>query len=179
MRGLLSIRRASFPVVAFVLLAACATSKPPVSTPEWDAVPAPVVEGLCRRLQMDAFATGPLAIVQVTQPLANGDSLAALAQISAKGVPKGPLAPVVNRVIPIETTPGSCTWEPIDVREAKRRNDAMIVEVSSPLVNPFNQQEAGVFARVSLAGASDSWYWISLVPVAQGWAVRQVSVLIR
>jgi len=174
------LKNCTVATLTLFLFAACATSAPPVSTPEWTAVPAPVVEGLCRRLQMDAFATGSLAIVKVTQPLANADSLAALAQmISAKGTTKGPLAPVVNRVIPIETTPGSCTWDPIDVREAKRRTDAMIVEMSSPLVNPFNQQEAGVFARVSLAGASDSWYWISLAPVAQGWAVRQVTVLIR
>ena len=162
-----------------LILAACATSAPPVTTPEWDAVPAQVVEGLCRRLQDDALATGSLAIVQVTQPLANAESLQALAQVTANATLKGPVAPVVNRVIPLLTTPGSCTWEPIDVREMKRRTDAMIVEMSSPLVNPFDQHEAGVFARVSLAGASDSWYWISMIPVAQGWAVKRVSVLIR
>ena len=162
-----------------LFLGGCATKAPPVTTPDWQAVPPQVIEGLCRRLQDDAIATGTLAIVQVTQPLATAESLSALAQVSAGTMPKGKIEPIVNRVIPLQTSPGSCTWEPIDIREAKRRTDAMIVEVSSPLVNPFDQHEAGVFARVSLAGASDSWYWVSMVPVPQGWTVKKVSVLVR
>jgi hypothetical protein len=161
------------------LLTACASvPAAPIVAPQWDAIPARVVDALCRRLQMDAIATGRTAIVKVTQPLANTQSMSALAgSTTPRGAKRRANAAVVNRAIPIELGRGPCTWEPIDVRDADKLTDAMLVELSAPLLHPFNTHEAGVLARVSLADQHQSLYWISMVPRGDQWAVRFVSVL--
>jgi hypothetical protein len=164
-----------------VLLTTSCASKPPVTAPDWDAIPAGVVEVLCRRLQMDALATGRLTIVGVTQPLATPQSLAALASTQPRRMRNdaAPIASTVNRAIPITTSGTSCTWQTIDVRAMSRYPDAMIVELSAPLANPFNPREAGLFARVSLGNEHPSWYWIPLTPTGNGWAPGFVLVLFR
>jgi hypothetical protein len=160
-------------------LAGCASSTPPPATaPQWDVLPARVVDALCRRLQMDAIATGRTAIVKVTQPLANARTMAALAgSTTPRGAKRRANAAVVNRAIPIELVRGQCSWDPIDVRDAPQLTDAMLVELSAPLLHPYNKNEAGVLARVSLADQHQSLYWISMVPRGDQWAVRFVSVL--
>ncbi|MFP5247963.1 MAG: hypothetical protein ACLGH0_14815 [Thermoanaerobaculia bacterium] len=165
-------------LLAVLLLSACA-SAPPITTPEWDSVPPHVVEALCRRLRMDAVATGELTIVRVTQPLATPDLLTALGLVSPRGSESNEPAPVVQRAIPIATTPASCKWNPVDVRDIDRHHDAMLVELSSPIVNPYVPSEAGLFARVSLGGEADAWYWIPVVPTERGWVVRPVSVIVK
>lgn len=168
-------------VAALIVLLTSCTSKPPVAAPEWDSIPAGVVEVLCRRLQMDAIATGRLTIVGVTQPLATPQSLAALAGTQPRRMRNeaAPVAATVNRAIPITTRGTSCTWQTIDVREMNRHPDDMIVELSAPLTNPFNKREAGLFARVSLGQEHPSWYWIPLTPTGDGWAPGFVLVLFR
>ena len=166
-------------VIALVLLiAGCATAPAPTEAPKWDVLPARVVEALCRRLQADAIATGRTAIVKVTQPLANVRSMSALAGSTApRGAKRRANAAVVNRAIPIELGRGSCAWDPIDVRDIEKHSDAMLVELSAPLLHPYNTHEAGVLARVSLGDQHQSLYWISMVPQGDQWAVRFVSVL--
>ena len=160
-------------------LAACATAPPP-EPPRWDAVPPGVVEALCRRLQSDALATGTLAIVRVTQPLATPENVAALEGAIDDGRTLRAEPPrVVNRAIPVSVGQGSCAWRPIDVRDAAGQDDQMIVEVSSPLMNPYNPREAGLFARASLGNEHPSWYWIALAPADEGWRIRTVSVLFK
>jgi len=161
-----------------LLLGACATKPQVTEAPPWEAIPSRVVDALCYRLRMDAIATGRTAIVKVTQPLATPQTMAALAgSTTPHGAKQRANAAVVNRAIPIEIGRGSCTWEPIDVRDTKQYSDAMLVELSAPLLHPFNANEAGVIARVSLADQHQSLYWISMVPRGDQWAVRFVSVL--
>jgi hypothetical protein len=161
-----------------LFLIACGPPPAPVVAPQWDAIPARVVDALCRRLQVDALATGKTTIVKITQPLANPQSMSALAGSTApRGAKVRANAAVVNRAIPIEIGRGGCSWEPIDVRDIDRHSDAMLVELSAPLLHPFNRNEAGVLARVSLGNEHESLYWISMIPRGDQWAVRFVSVL--
>ncbi len=140
--------------------------------PEWDLIPASIGEALCTRLKMDAIATsGAVTIVASTQPLASPRAVAALAGVSKKkGKPNIPASAFANRTIPIVLTTGACRWHLIDAAEMPRYADEMIVELSAPVPNPFTVNEAGMFARVSLAGENASWYWIRLVPAADGWS---------
>lgn len=166
-------------IVLALLFTACASSEqPPLTAPNWDVLPARVVEALCVRLKMDAIATGRTTIVQVTQPLVTPQNLIALAgSTTPRGAKRRAQAAVVNRAIPIELGRGSCAWQPIDVRDIDRHSDAMLVELSAPILHPYNAKEAGVIARVSLGNEHQSLYWISMVPHGDNWAIRFVSVL--
>jgi len=160
---------------------ACASApKVPIVAPQWDVLPARVVEALCTRLKMDAITTGRTTIVKVTQPLVNAQNLAALAgSTTPRGAKLRAANAVTNRAIPIELGRGSCAWDPIDVREIDQHADSMLVELSAPLLHPFNQKEAGVLARVSLGNEHQSLYWISMVPRGGDWGIRFVSVLFQ
>ena len=165
-------------VSALLFLVACGPPPAPVVAPQWDAIPSRVVDALCQRLRADALASGTTTIVKVTQPLANAQSMAALAGSTApRGAKVRANAAVVNRAIPIEIGRGGCSWDPIDVRDIDEHSDAMLVELSAPLLHPFNKNEAGVLARVSLGNEHQSLYWISMIPRGNQWAVRFVSVL--
>ncbi len=159
-------------VLALLLLTACASAPQPAGplAPEWEAVPAGIADALCLRLKMDAIATGAVTIVQTTQPLATPLTLGALGNITKKrGKPSN--APIVNRVIPIVlTSAGSCTWTAIDVSAIPRHADEMVVELSAPVPNPYATGDAGIFARVSLAGEHSTWYWLPLVQRGGGWS---------
>ncbi|HYH10527.1 MAG TPA: hypothetical protein VEK11_26010 [Thermoanaerobaculia bacterium] len=166
--------------LSLLLLAACASNPPaePITAPQWDTVPPGVAEGLCRRLQSDALATGPVTIVKVTQPLITQEVVVALASsVIHRGRATQPV--VVNRAIPISTTPASCAWIPIDVRDVDRNSDTMVVELSAPMLNPYRAGEAGAFARASLAGQHESWYWIPLVRRGDRWTAGVASVLFK
>ena len=161
-----------------LLLTACASSPPGPGTPDWDAIPPGVAEALCLRLQRDAFATGNVTIVKVTQPLATPESMAAVQHVTKRGSRGEPL-PILNRAIPVLLSGGNCVWNPIDVRDIPAHGDEMVVELSAPVVNPWKQKEAGMFARVSLAGQHQSWYWIPLLRQGDNWASGFISVLPR
>jgi hypothetical protein len=173
------LKRVVVTLLCSIVLTACAsTPKAPLEAPNWDAIPSRVVDALCRRLQMDAIATGRTAIVKVTQPLATPQTMAALAgSTTPRGAKRRAAAAVTNRAIPIELGRGSCAWEPIDVRDTASHADSMLVELSAPLMHPFNAREAGVLARVSLGDQHQSLYWVSLVPRGNEWGIRFVSVL--
>ena len=160
-------------VLIALLLTACA-AKPPADeplAPEWDAVPPGIAEALCLRLRMDAVATGTLAVVNVTQPLATPLSLGALGNLGAQRPRKdgAPQAALVNRAIPVGLAPGACSWVAVDIRDVKKHSDEMLLELSAPLPNPFVAHEAGMFARVSLGGEHANWYWLPLLPAGGGW----------
>ena len=127
---------------------------------------------------MDALATGTTTIVNVTQPLATPQSMAAIAAATPGRHNKAVSASVVQRALPIQVEGSTCRWRPIDVRH-RPSDDDMVVELSSPLTNPYRPSEAGMFVRVSLGGQHESWYWISLVPAGGKWGARFVSVLPR
>jgi hypothetical protein len=168
-----------------LLLTACASSAPQPNTPpplpEWEMMPGGIVESLCRRLRQDALGeNSALVLVRTTQPIANAQSLTALAAASAKrkSGERNMNALRAQRSIPIETVAGSCAWQAVDAVDPLRHGDTMIVELSSPLQNPFEWRNVGIFARVSLGGSHASWYWISIAPYGGGWAVAQITPLV-
>ena len=169
---------------ALLLFVSCASSSPQtqLTTPAWDAIPPGVLDTLCSRLRMDAIATGaPLAIVGTTRALANQQSLSALAFTARGAKPRnnrvGGSVADANRAIDVVTEGSACAWRKISVADAARLHDEMVVELSAPALHPFSPREAGLFARVSLGGQGDSWYWISLLPAGDRWAVGSVTVL--
>jgi hypothetical protein len=170
------------PILA-LLLASCATPKPATPLVPPESVSAAVLEGLCGRLRMDAIAsTAPLAIVSETRPLATQQSMSALA-MTARGRVKGnriaASAIEANRTLPVDVQSGQCTWRAIAPAQLARHRDELMVELSAPAINPFAPKEAGLFARVTVGGEGASWYWISLRPYGDQWAVGGVSVLVQ
>lgn len=168
-----------------LLLAACAsTPKVPLTSPRWDEMPAPVLDALCARLQMDAIGNGsPVAIVGTTRPLANPQTMSALALVS-RGARSSrnriaEAAADANRMIPIPTEGTACSWQVIPANQIDRHHDEMLVELSAPMLHPFASRQAGLFARVSVGGQGASWYWVSLVPTGDTWTVSQVGVLVQ
>lgn len=164
-----------FAALVAILLTACSSSAPPApAVPEWDMVPAGVLESLCSRLQMDAVTSGgTLTVVKTTQPLATPSMLASLAR-GASRARKVP--PPSNRTIPIQVTSGTCTWKAVDAVDRDSQFDEVVVELSAPFANPF-AREAGIIARVSLGGEHPAYYWIPLGSRGDQWSVGFVSVL--
>jgi hypothetical protein len=160
----------------------CAT-KPPLApvAPEWDAVPQGVIDMFCSRLKAEGVAEGaPVAIVSTTQPIATMNSIAALAGPTPRRADVQVATDALQaskRSIPLTLGPGDCAWIAIDSKNAYRRTDQMIVEMSAPAANPFERAEAGMFVRVSLAGEHGQWYWIALLPRAGGWVVGHIEAL--
>jgi hypothetical protein len=166
-----------------LLLASCATPPKPQPLAAPDTVPPAVLDALCERLRIDAIAsTAPLAIVNVTRPLATQASISALA-MTARGRIKGnriaQSAAEANRVLPVEGTGTQCAYRPVAPAQLDRYRDEMMVELSAPAVNPFAQREGGLFARVTVGGEGAAWYWVSLVRYGDQWAVGRVSVLVQ
>jgi len=160
----------------------CASQQPtPPLSPDWSAIPRGITETLCLRLKAEGVAEGaPVAIVSTTQPIATPAAIGAL----AGPMPKKPNMQVAaealrasQRIIPLTLTEGACSWIAIDSAKAYRRADQMIVEMSAPAPNPFRRHEAGIFVRLSLAGEHGQWYWISLIPHADGWVVGNIEAL--
>jgi hypothetical protein len=145
------------------LLAACASAPPPLASPNWDVVPGAVVDSLCLRMRDDGITH--VAVVQTTQPIATPQSLGALGAASRKrSTPERAAAAMqaAQKKVAIDTNVRACTATAIPGIDARRHADVMIVELSSPLANPYAAAEAGLFARVSLGGTHPSWYWIPL-----------------
>jgi hypothetical protein len=119
-------------------------------------------------------------MVKTTQPIATAQSLTALAAASQKRTRGERRAGVLTmqRSIPIEQVSGGCAWQAVDVLDPQRHADMMIVELSSPLRNPFEMRNVGLFARVSLGGSHPSWYWLSVAPYGNTWAVARITPLI-
>lgn len=169
-------RRLSVLSLLLLFAISCASGPEPggLLAPSWEVIPPGIAEALCMRLRMDAIATGPVTIVTTTQPLASTHTVGALANISKRRRKRRELAGaksvIVNRALPIQLPSGTCEWTPIEVREMPRHEDEMIVELSSPLPNPYENDEAGIFARVSLGGENPSFYWIPLTAQGDTWA---------
>ncbi|MGZ5448683.1 MAG: hypothetical protein ACXW5U_11530 [Thermoanaerobaculia bacterium] len=169
---------------ALSFLAACATQPaPPLAAPDWPAIPTGVMDALCARLQMDAIATGsPLTLVSTTRPLANPQSLSALAMTVRGRVKTNRVAmssAELNRSLPILTDGATCRWRPIAASQLDAHRDEMVVELSAPALHPFAPKTGGMFARVTVGGEGASWYWITLFPSGGRWAVGPVYVLVQ
>lgn len=171
-------------IAAILLLVACAASPPPqLTAPDWSSVPSGVLDAFCARLQMDAIATGsPLTLVSTTRPLANPQSLNALALVARGRVKTDRVAmssAELNRPLPITAEGATCRWRTIAASQLEAHFDEMVVELSAPAINPFAPKTGGMFARVTVGGEGASWYWITLVPRGDRWAVGPVYVLVQ
>ncbi|HEX7154555.1 MAG TPA: hypothetical protein VF618_23925 [Thermoanaerobaculia bacterium] len=165
-----------------LLFASCATTTAPAAktaAPEWDAIPSGVLDVFCRRLKSDAVGSGggSVGIVTRTQPLVSASSLDSLqnayfgrgnAARQAEALSAG------QRMIPIALPQGSCAWQPMEAVDPNRYSDIMVVELSNALTNPYQWREAGLFARVSLAGRDASWYWIPLTRSGDTWTTGHI-----
>jgi len=167
---------------ALIFVSCASQPTPQLTAPEWTAVPPAVLDSLCARLQMDAIATGsPLALVSTTRPLANPQSLNALA-LTAKRVKTDRAAlsaAELNRSLPVVSEGATCQWRPIAASQISTHHDELIVEISAPGIHPFAPKSGGVLARVSVGGQGASWYWITLIPAGGRWVVGPVYVLVQ
>ena len=159
----------------------CTTTTPtPLVAPEWDAIPAGLLETFCTRLRAEGIAVGPIAVVNTTQPFASMRTLGALAGPMSHRVDAARAAEALRgaqRTIPVTLKQGECEWIAVDAQNAYRRTDQMVVELSAPMANPFVSHQAGIFARVSLAGEHPALYWIALGQTGGGWAIGFIQPL--
>ena len=175
-------------VAALLLFTACATQPPPppLAAPNWDVIPAGVLDALCARLQMDAIATGapgsPLAIVSTTRPLATPQSLNALAMTVRGGLDTSRLplsTEELNRAMPVEVANGTCAWRAVPVARMDSHRDEMLVELSAPSIHPFAPKSGGILTRVAVGGEGAAWYWITLIPRGEYWSIGPVHILVN
>ena len=158
--------------LTLLLLAACSTPPAPLAAPEWDLVPAGVLDSLCSRLQEDAISA--IAVVKTTQPIATAEALAALGASSRARTTgdraSAALAPA-QKSIPVDLATRACSVTPLDRLDSRRHADLMVVELSAPIANPYSANEAGIFVRVSLGGTHPTWYWLPLGRHGDMWMV--------
>jgi hypothetical protein len=163
-------------MTTLLLLTACA-SKPPINPPTWSEVPAVVTDAMCGRLRGEAIsADSTIAIVQTTQQLVTQRSIQALgAMYNRAGNPSAIVQSMgsLQQALPVRTTE-QCRWMPVASLNPNA-HDEMVLQLSSPFVNPFSPQEAGVFARLSLAGRDAQWYWVPMKQAKNGaWLIGMV-----
>jgi hypothetical protein len=166
------LKRAS---IALLLSAACATTpSPPTKPPAWTQVPGVVLEALCSTLKNEGISTDTILIVKTTQPIVTGASLRSVAHSYGKDAEVGSLAQAYTAAatpIPLAAAESRCGWKPVAKLDPFNHVDRMVVELSSPIPNPFMKSEAGVMARMSLGGRDSQWYWIPLGEKNGQWAI--------
>jgi len=162
--------------------AACATAPPPPPAPKWTEVPRGVLDTFCAKLHDEGVsAETRMDVVSTTQPLISPDSISGLAEMLmyTRGFDPYAVSQWANRdagPLPVVVPAGSCAWRAVD-EKARRSPDTMTVELSSPFKNPFARKESGLFARISLARDSATWYWIPLAEREGRWVVGRPVLL--
>lgn len=165
---------------ALVLLAACATTAPPAAAPPlWTNVPAPILNAFCARLRGEGVARdSQILVLKTTQPLITASSMDALGQAFFKRGNSVMMSEALNAVLkPLPLTiptGGSCTWQPIDAVNPRRDHERIILELSTPFVNPYSKSESGLFARMSVGGQAPEWFWIPVAERNGEWAIGMV-----
>ncbi len=165
---------------ALLLLAACATATaPPKKAPEWTTVPAPILNAFCARLRGEGVARdSQILVLKMTQPLITASSIDGLGQAFFKRGNSVMMSEALNAVVkPIPLTiptSGSCTWLPIDAVDRRRDHERIILELSTPFVNPYSRGESGLFARMSVGGQAAEWFWIPVAERNGEWAIGMV-----
>jgi hypothetical protein len=153
-----------------VFLAACASSAPP-PLPKVERLPEAALDVICSRLRAEGM-TSELRVVKETQPIVTPGALQALAEISDRAKPPKPeaLQAIASAAaVPIEPRSNTCISRYVTAADAARVNDVMILQFSSPFVNPFGRGESGTLVRISLGGESSTWYWIPLAYRSERW----------
>jgi hypothetical protein len=164
---------------ALLLLAACASSTPPATPPQWTEIPPSILNAFCARVRGEAVSRdSEIAVVKTTSPIITASSLRALAESYFKSADTVMLAEALNaalKPLPLTiTSGGSCTWRAIDRVDTRRDHEVLIVELSAPFLNPFQRTESGLFARMSVGGQGSQWYWIPLAERDGNWAIGRV-----
>ena len=141
-------------------------------------LPAVVVEAMCSRLHTEGLS-GDVGIIDETQAIVTPASLQALAQSAFERRPPKPeaiQAILLTPLIPIAMPPKSC-GRGLTLAEAARLSDTMVVQFSSPFVNPFARGQTGALARLSLGGSNATWYWVPLAYQNDRWMAGAPNVL--
>ena len=160
----------------FLVVIACATAPPPAPAVHWTEVPRAVLDVFCTRLHDEGVSPETTVdVVSTTQKLITPQAMTGLAETGFfdKPVDAYTAAETANRgaaPMPIAVPRGACAWRAVD-EKAPRAADVMTIELSSPFANPFARGNAyGLFARISLADESSTWYWVPLAQINGRWA---------
>ncbi|HEX3068617.1 MAG TPA: hypothetical protein VHX14_08570 [Thermoanaerobaculia bacterium] len=171
---------------AFILffLLSCATAPPPPPRlPQWNAMPAAVLDAFCANFRDEGISTSSTVnVVKTAQRLLiTTESMQTLAEsnfyhgnIDPARAATAAAAEAVE--IPLTITHG-CAWRPIEPQTGARYPDTMTLELSPPITNPFARNSAGLFARMALGGEAPTWYWMPLVPHGDTWIAGRVTML--
>jgi hypothetical protein len=188
------MRRAAFrsfpftlhPSLFTLLLLACASAPkapPPPHLPQWDALPAAVLDAFCSNFREEGISIATtLNVVKTTQPSlitpltmqALSDSVFYHGPLDSSHAAANAIATAAE--IPI-VIPQTCAWRGIAPNTASRYTDTMTLELSPPIVNPFARNTAGLFARLALAGEAPTWYWLPLIPRGETWTAGRLTLL--
>jgi len=123
---------------------------------------------MCVRLHDEGFPSDQTVdVVSTSRPLVTQQTIEALSQMEFyKGRTNREVlaaAAASNETpLPIGKGRGGCAWRGV-AADAPRRNDTMLLELSSPFTLPFGRGGDGVLARFSLGGESATWYWIPII----------------
>jgi hypothetical protein len=168
------------------LFAACAsapTAPPPPHLPQWNAMPAAVLDSFCANFRDEGISMSTTINVVKTTQMSLITPLT-MQSLSDSVFYHGPLdssraaaaATATATEIPI-TIPQTCAWRGIAPNTATRYIDTMTLELSPPIINPFARNTAGMFARIALAGEAPTWYWLPLVPRGETWTAGRLTLL--
>jgi hypothetical protein len=116
--------------------------------------------------------------VKTTQPIVTAASMSSLShryskEASGASVQLADMIGGTLRPIPVTLAGSSaCAFRPVAAVE--RGSDEMTLQLSSPFLNPFVRNEAGVLARLSLGGHDAQWYWVPLAQKKGQWVMSNV-----
>jgi hypothetical protein len=173
--------RRSLPVllIGSLLAISCAHAPAvPFTAPAWTEVPASVSEAMCGRLRNEAISPeGTIVLVRTTQPLVSASSMRSLGHaytVETNGAAPAAVISPSLQPIPVNTIAGSCAWQLVDRLDPKTTVDTMVLQLSTPFINPFTRHEAGMLARFSIGGQASQWYWIPLGERKGQWAIGYI-----
>lgn len=152
-----------------MLIAGCA-SAPPVQ-PNFKELPQAVVNVMCDRLHAEGMVS-EVRVVKQTQALVSPATLTALGEFAFKPEPfhQESIQQIASApLIPIEIPAKTCVSRFIDATDLRYSSDVMVLQFSSPFINPFTRNQTGVLARLSLGGEASTWYWVPLINRNEKW----------
>jgi len=179
----MNTRRTALLVALLFIGCASSSTPPPPRSPQWNAMPASILDSLCSSLRDEGISSATTVnVVKSAQPSlitpltmqALSDSFFYHGQLDSSRAATEAKATAAE--IPV-TIPTTCAWRGIAPNTANRYTDTMTLELSPPIANPFARNATGLFVRIALAGESPTWYWLPLVPRGETWTTGRLTVL--